>query len=83
MPTAAAPRTTNRKRAVTTGTTRLARRQATHRRSWPRVAVVVAVAVLLFALGVALGLALDDRPVGGGTVTYVRTLEPLPQQAAP
>jgi hypothetical protein len=40
----------------------------------------VAGAVLIFALGVALGLALDDRPVGGGTVTYVRTLEPLPQQ---
>jgi hypothetical protein len=36
--------------------------------------------VLLFALGVALGLALDDRPVPGGTQTFVRTLEPLPQQ---
>lgn len=50
------------------------------RRNWPRVAVVVAGAMLLFALGVALGLALDDRPVGGGTMTYVRTLEPLPQR---
>lgn len=64
---------------MTTDATRLARRQGTRRRSWPRVALAVAGAVLLFALGVALGLALDDRPVGGGTVTYVRTLEPLPQ----
>jgi hypothetical protein len=36
--------------------------------------------VLLFALGVALGLALEDRPVPGGTQTYVRTLQPLPQK---
>ena len=64
---------------MTTDTSRLVRRQATRRRSWSRVAVVVAGAVLLFALGVALGLALDDRSVSGGTVTYVRTLEPLPQ----
>ena len=41
---------------------------------------VVVGAVLLFALGVALGLALDDRPVPGGTQTFVRTLEPLPQK---
>ena len=65
---------------MTTDATRVDRRQATRKRSWPRVAVVMAGAVLLFVLGVALGLALDDRPVGGGTVTYVRTLEPLPQQ---
>ena len=65
---------------MTTNATRLARRQAMRRRNWPRVAVMVAGAILLFAVGVALGLALDDRPVGGGTVTYVRTLEPLPQQ---
>lgn len=67
------------RQAVTTDATRPARRHATRRRSWPRVAAMAAGAVLLFALGVALGLALDDRPVGGGTVTYVRTLEPLPQ----
>ena len=35
---------------------------------------------LLFALGVALGLALDDRPVPSGTQTIVRTLDPLPQK---
>jgi hypothetical protein len=47
------------------------------------VAALVVCAVLVFALGVALGLALDDRPVPGGTQTVVRTLEPLPQQPAP
>jgi hypothetical protein len=40
-------------------------------------------AVIVFALGIALGLALDDRPVPGGTQTFVRTLEPVPQQSAP
>jgi hypothetical protein len=59
---------------------RLARRAARRRRTWPRVLAVVVAAVLLFALGVALGLALDDRPVPGGTQTFVRTLEPLPQR---
>jgi len=39
--------------------------------------------VIVFALGVALGLALDDRPAPGGTQTFVRTLEPVPQQSAP
>ena len=36
----------------------------------------------LFGLGdgLALGLALEDRPVPGGTQTSVRTLEPLPQE---
>jgi hypothetical protein len=60
---------------------RLARRAARRRRGWPRVLAAVAGAVILFALGVALGLALDDRPVPGGTQTSVRTLEPLPQHA--
>ncbi len=59
------------------------RRTPRKRRLWPRVAALVAGAVLVFALGVALGLALDDRPVPGGTQTVVRTLEPLPQQPAP
>jgi hypothetical protein len=59
---------------------RLARRSARKRRTWPRVLAAVVGAVVLFALGVALGLALDDRPVPGGTQTFVRTLEPLPQR---
>jgi hypothetical protein len=64
---------------VTLDATRVARRQSARRRTWPRVVAVVLGAAILFALGVALGLALDDRPVPGGTQTYVRTLEPLPQ----
>lgn len=57
------------------------RRRPARRRRWPRVLVAVLAALVLFGLGVALGLALDDRPVPGGTQTFVRTLEPLPQRA--
>ena len=64
---------------MTTDATKLARRAGARRRAWPRVALLAVGAALLFALGIALGLALDDRPVPGGTQTYVRTLEPLPQ----
>jgi hypothetical protein len=35
-------------------------------------------AVVVFALGIALGEALDDNPQPGGTQTLVRTLNPLP-----
>jgi hypothetical protein len=59
---------------------RVARRAARRRRTWPRVLAVVVGAVLLVAVGLAVGLALEDRPVPGGTQTFVRTLEPLPQQ---
>jgi hypothetical protein len=59
------------------------RRQPRRRSAWPRIAALVLGAAILFALGVALGLALDDRPVPGGTQTFVRTLEPIPQQTAP
>jgi hypothetical protein len=59
------------------------RRPARRRSPWPRVAALVVGAVIVFALGIALGLALDDRPVPGGTQTFVRTLEPVPQQSAP
>ena len=55
------------------------RRRARRRSPWLRVALLVVGAVVLFGLGVALGLAVDDRPVPGGTQTFVRTLEPLPQ----
>ena len=40
-------------------------------------------AIFVFALGVAVGDALDDNPQPGGTLTYVRTLEPLPVEPAP
>jgi hypothetical protein len=46
------------------------------------VLAAVALAGLVFALGVALGMALQDRPSPGGEQTIVRTLEPLPQQTA-
>jgi len=59
---------------------RLARRRGPRVRRWPTIALAVVLAVLLFAAGLALGLALEDRPVPGGTQTSVRTLEPLPQQ---
>ena len=59
---------------------RLARRQAQRTRRWPRILAAIVGAALLFLLGLAVGLALEDRPVPGGTQTSVRTLEPLPQQ---
>jgi hypothetical protein len=59
---------------------RLARRHAPRARRWPKILLAAVVAVLLFAAGLALGLALEDRPVPGGTQTSVRTLEPLPQR---
>jgi hypothetical protein len=37
-----------------------------------------AVAVVTFAVGVAVGEALHDNPQPGGTQTLVRTLKPLP-----
>jgi len=52
------------------------------KRSWWRLLVVTVLAVALFAAGVALGMALRDDPEPGGTVTQVRTLEPLPQTPA-
>ncbi len=58
------------------------RRPRPRRNPWPRRALVVALAVAVFALGIALGQALDDGPPSPATVTYVRTLEPLPQQPA-
>jgi hypothetical protein len=65
---------------VTDVDARLARRRTRHTRRWPRILAAILGAVLLFLLGLGLGLALEDRPVPGGTQTEVRTLEPLPQQ---
>ena len=59
---------------------RLARRRSPRSRRWPKVVAAVLAAAALFAVGLAVGLALEDRPVPGGTQTSVRTLEPLPQR---
>ena len=59
---------------------RRVRRRASRPRRWPKVVGALLVAAALFVLGLSIGLALEDRPVPGGTQTSVRTLEPLPQQ---
>jgi len=67
---------------VTTGLEPLRERRAPRRRrTWPKLAALLVGAAILFGAGLSLGLALDDRPVPGGTQTFVRTLEPLPQRA--
>jgi hypothetical protein len=52
-------------------------RRPVRRSPWPRRAIVAALALLLFALGIALGQALNDGPPPPSTVTYVRTLTPV------
>jgi len=46
-----------------------------------RALLVVVALVLAFLLGIAFARTLDERPEDGGTVTSVRTLTPLPQEA--
>jgi len=57
-----------------------ARRRPPRRRRWPRRLVVAIAIVAIFALGIALGQALNDGPPPPSTETYVRTLEPMTQQ---
>jgi hypothetical protein len=53
------------------------------RRRFPvRALLALALGVLVFLAGIAFGYALRDDPEPGGTVTIVRTLEPLPQRPA-
>jgi len=52
------------------------------RRKALKIAAALVVLAAVFAVGVALGKALNDGPKAGGTVTYVRTLEPIPQRPA-
>lgn len=56
-------------------------RRSRRRRPLLRPVVLVVAAVVLFAIGVAFGMALNDRPDPGGTQTLVRTLDPLPQRS--
>ena len=46
------------------------------------VSLVAALVLAIFVLGIALGEALNDGPPAPSTETYVRTLEPVPQQPA-
>ncbi len=43
-----------------------------------RIALTVAGAAIVFAVGIAFGQALHDNPQPSGTQTLVRTLQPLP-----
>ncbi len=47
-------------------------------RRWPRWAIVAALVLVAFAVGIALGESLSEGPSPGGTQSLVRTLEPLP-----
>ena len=51
-------------------------RSRPRRRPW-RVVAYVGLVLLAFALGVALGSALGDGALPGGTQTQVRTLDPV------
>ena len=57
-------------------------RRRLRRNPWPRRALVAALVLAVFVLGIALGEALNDGPPAPSTETFVRTLEPLPQQPA-
>ena len=43
-----------------------------------RTGLVALGAIVVFAVGIALGESLHDAPSPGGTQTLVRTLQPLP-----
>jgi len=61
---------------------RPSRREGRRLRGWPLVVVTAAAAIVIFAVGIAFGQALSDSPPPPSTGTFVRTLEPLPQQPA-
>jgi hypothetical protein len=59
------------------------RQRSLSRRRSPvlRLLLVCLALALAFLLGIAFAQTLDERPENGGTVTSVRTLTPLPQEA--
>jgi hypothetical protein len=54
---------------------RTVRRRRQRRAQFGRWAIGLAVALVIFGLGVALGQALHDNPRPGGMITYVKTLK--------
>ena len=56
------------------------RQRRRRRRLLSRRLLVALALIVVFVLGIAVGQALDDHPSPGGTITFVRTLSPLPQQ---
>jgi hypothetical protein len=59
-----------------------ARTRPGRRSPWGRRLLLVVVLAAVFVLGAAVGKALNDDPPAGVDVTFVRTLEPLPQEPA-
>ena len=55
-------------------------RRPRRRRDVPRGFLLALALLAVFALGLAVGRALEDAPRDGDVVTSVRTLTPLPQQ---
>ena len=56
------------------------RRRPPRRSPWPKRAIIAALVLAIFVIGIALGEALNDGPPAPSTQTYVRTLAPVPQQ---
>jgi hypothetical protein len=52
------------------------RRRRRRRTGLVRALVVLAAALVLFGVGVAVGMALHDNPVPGGTTTSITTIHP-------
>ena len=55
--------------------------RAPGRNTWARRLVTLGVVLLVFALGIAIGQALNDGPPPPSTETYTRTLETLTQKS--
>jgi hypothetical protein len=56
-------------------------RPSERRRRWPRRLAAAVLVIAVFAVGVALGQALNDGPPTPSTETYVRTLESRTQES--